>query len=119
MNQGEKDKIDSWLEEEVVEKYNHIWTKLNSYFTPEKTENIMPTVLQLSVKPYYYHKKDARKGKDELIAKLKEKLKEQDNLKKFTSFVQDNEINYKAGAKPLDVARSMSKEMLKEALETM
>ena len=116
MDQEDEEKLEVWLEEEVIPKSNFIGAKLKQNYTPEKAERLLPALLQLSVTPQYYYEKEVRRDRNELLAKLKDRLKSPENKKKFTSFVHEKDIPYKTGAKPLDVARSMNTELLHEAI---
>ena len=119
MDDKEEEKLREWINEEVIPKANFIGANLKKHYTPEKADQLLPAVLQLAITPHYYFEKETRRKRNELLAKLKERLKEEENKKKFTTFVHVEDVPYKAGAKPIDVAESLSNQLLKKALRYM
>ncbi|MFW6040607.1 MAG: hypothetical protein ACOC85_02090 [Thermoplasmatota archaeon] len=117
MDEKERRKLEQWMDKEVIPKVNYIGAHLRKNFTPEKAERLLPALMQLSITPQFYFEKESRRRREELLSRLRRKLDSKENKKKFTTFVHVEDIPYKPGAKPMDVAESLSLNLIERALD--
>lgn len=117
MDDKDKEHLDRWLDEEIVPKIEHIESSLKEKMDEEKAERLLPAILQLSATPQYYFEKEIDRRRNELLARLKSRLKTDEGRRKFTEFIHEEDIPYKTGAKSTAVAQMLNNELLKEALD--
>ncbi len=117
MDDHEEEHLEDWLEDEVLPKIEHIEKYLEQRYEKEEVELLLPTIAQMSITPQYYYEKEVDRRRDELLSRLKSRLKKDEARKKFTEFIHDEDIPYKMGAKPEDVASSLNNDLLSRALK--